>query len=123
MSLWIIQDKKIIMVHSVICQHLNENGEEVGIPLKDINIIRNIQNPPITTHISLYSSFINYRRIASQYDEVYIIHRKFQNIFENLKEIMYLKLLSKISFKFIKEMMIKSRQLYLVEVPEAKNRI
>ena len=99
-----IQDKKIIMVPSVICQHLNENGEEVGIPLKDINIIRNIQNPPITTHISLYSSFINYRRIASQYDEVYIIHRKFQNIFENLKEIMYLKLLSKISnIKFVEK--------------------
>jgi hypothetical protein len=98
------QGKKIFMVPSIICKHLNEEGEEVGLTSEIINQIKTNTETPPSIHMSMYDSFINYVELSKRYDEVHIIHRKFPNIFVDLKEIMYITTLSKIpNIKFIEK--------------------
>tara|TARA_Y100000385_G_C13079976_1_gene633362 strand:- start:1157 stop:2407 length:1251 start_codon:yes stop_codon:yes gene_type:complete len=99
-----LQDKKILIVPSVLCKHLNEKGKEVGIPSNIINKIKTNLSIPKKIHISIYDSFIDYFKLSQNYSEVHIIYRKFPNIFENLKETLYLRALKKISnVKFIEK--------------------
>tara|TARA_R110001592_G_scaffold24940_1_gene95415 strand:- start:4839 stop:6086 length:1248 start_codon:yes stop_codon:yes gene_type:complete len=99
-----LQDKKILMVPSVLCKHLTEKGKEVGIPSNLIKKIKTNSSIPKNIHISMYDSFINYFNLSQIYNEVHIVHRKFPNIFENLKETLYLRALKKIpNIKFIEK--------------------
>ncbi len=98
------QGKKIFILPSVICKHLDEQGKEVGLHSEIINKIKISTEKPKTIHISIYDSFTNYKELSKYYDEVHIIHRKFPNMFVDLKEIMYITTLSKISnIKFVEK--------------------
>ena len=107
-----ISGKRIFMVPSIICKHLNEEGQEVGVPLRIINKIKNLSTPPKNIHISIYDSNINYEKISLQYDELHIIYKKFPNIFLDPKEAMYLKTLSNIKNIIFIE---KDRKSYIEE--------
>tara|TARA_R110001606_G_scaffold5386_8_gene24874 strand:+ start:1750 stop:2982 length:1233 start_codon:yes stop_codon:yes gene_type:complete len=96
------QGKKIFMVPSIICKHLNEEGEEVGLTSEIINQTKKSTKKPKTVYISMYDSFLNYVKLSKYYDEIHILHRKFPSIFVDLKEIMYITTLNKIpNIKFI----------------------
>jgi len=98
------QGKKILMLPSVVCKHLDEQGKEVGLQSEIINKVKTNTEKPKNIHISLYDSFINYKELSKYYDEVHIIHRKFPNIFVDLKEIMYITTLNKTpNIKFVEK--------------------
>ena len=74
------QGKKIIMVPTVFCKHLDENGDEVGLPIQHFKNIIN-EKTSYKTGIISYERKVNYESLASRFDHliVFIFNDSFYN--------------------------------------------
>ena len=67
--------KKIIIVPTVFCRHLDEKGNEVGIPLKHFQKL--IKTTTSTkSAILFYERKMNFERLAFNFDQVYIFYNR-----------------------------------------------
>ncbi len=79
------QKKQIKIVTSVLCKHLDEEGNEVGIPNSYFNKLINSNHRNDHYLISVFSPNINYLNLLSQFDYIKVI------VFKETKELFYKK--------------------------------
>ena len=106
------QNKKIVMVPTVFCKHLDEKGNEVGLTSDYFN---KVINSTTTTKIAItsYERMLNYDTLASEFDTVYVVINT-DNSF-NIKSYFkkHMQMLNKIpNIKIIESSISQYRSLY-----------
>ena len=106
------QGKKIIMVPTVFCKHLDEKGNEVGLTQKHFKKLIKTKSTTKSA-IIFHERKINYEILASQFDKVYVFINT-DSFYNNRKYIIkHMQMAEKIpNIKIIKTSTSQYRNLY-----------
>lgn len=67
--------KIISIVPSVLAQHLDQNGRQVGLTSEYLENIKN-SNETFNFLITHYTKYLNYEKLSKQFDKIIILHHK-----------------------------------------------